>query len=229
MGYASGQLDDDYGSKIIGAQFADCADANGKIALKNIKPIPGGNLTADDLINNISFQILNNWGGTVEGSDRFWDGSKWIDENNNDKSEETYDAGQGFCVYNVADPDEGSVTLQSSGQVITSDVVVPLDDDFGSVMVANSYPIEIKLSSLLPQTASEADMANNISFQKINNWGGTVDGSDRFWNGSKWVDEHNNDCSNETLAAGEGICVYNSVDPDDGLIALRFVAPTSTL
>ena len=224
VGYAGSQLDNDYGSIIIGAQFGDVADVNGKISLANVAPIAEGELTADDLIGNITFQLLNNFGGTVEGSDRIWNGTKWTDESGVDMSSDSYDAGQGLCVYNAADPDVGKVLFRTSGQVNEFDVIVKLDDDFGSVLIANPYPSQVKLSSMIPTSDSE-DIAGNVTFQKVNNFGGTIEGSDRIWNGTKWTMEDGSDASDEVLAPGEGICVYNSVDPEDGLVTLRFTAP----
>ena len=225
VGYASGELDNDYGNVIIGAQFKDVADANGKISLSSIVPEPKGNLSASDLAYNVNFQLLNNWGGTVEGSVRIWDGSKWTTEADQDASAEKYDAAVGFCVANQADPDEGAVFLRSSGEVSKEDVVVALDDDFGNILAANPYPVAIKLSSLLPQS-TYTDLGYNVNFQKLNNWGGTVDGSVRIWDGTKWTTEDNQDASNDLILPGEGICIANQVDPDDGAVTLRFTAPT---
>ena len=231
VGYAGSKLDEDFGTRPTVALFVDCGSSTAQIKLGNIKPVPGqGSLTADDIKDNVSFQMIDGGGYTIDGTTRYWNGSIWTDESFADKSEETYPAGTGFNVANGCLPlvyDGGDVIFQSSGEVNQKNVLVQLDTDFGTKLTGNPFPVAIKLKDIIP--VSTEDTAGNISYQKLDGGGYTIDGSTRYWNGSIWTDESFADMSEEELQPGEGICVANMVLPAayDGADAfLRFVAPS---
>ena len=235
VGYMGNALDNDFGAKAMVIPFANVGQADKSFKLADIKPVVAGdNVSESDLINAISFQRLDNSGYTIDGSDRFWDGTKWTTFNGEDKSNETYAPGAGLWVYNASyNPSTfecGAVNLQSSGKVIEENVIVDLDNDFGAVFIGNPFPVAIKISSIIPYVTEGSVAANTISFQKLDNSGYTVTDSDRFWDGSKWTTFAGADMSNDTLAAGESVWIYNTNYDSTTFECIpgkvRFVAPT---
>ena len=55
------------------------------------------------------------------------------------------------------------------------------------------------------------DLGYNIEIQKLNNWGGTVEGIDYTWDGTKWTDTDTGAAIPDSvvIAPGEGLWVYN--------------------
>ena len=226
-------LDDNYGAKATVIPFANIGQTDRSFKLANIKPINGSNITPEAMINAVYFQLLDNGGYTIADSDRFWDGSKWTTVSGSDMSDETYAPGAGLWMYNVSyNPttwDCGIVSLQSSGEVITENVIANLDDNYGAVFIGNPFPAALKLSDIIPLVSEGTIPANTIYFQKLDNGGYTVNDSDRFWDGSKWTTVSGSDMSDETLAPGEGVWMYNvNYDPTTWECVpatVRFVAP----
>ena len=219
VGYSSSQLDDDYGAVLTSPQFIAPNSNDATITLGAIKPI---GLEGSDLSYNIEIQKLNNWGGTVEGFDYIWDGKKWIDsETNADASDAVVNSGEGLWIYSMMGE---SVSFQSVGEVGNADIVFPLDDDYGAAAVANGFPVAVKLNDIVLEAAVGVDLGYNIEIQKLNNWGGTVEGFDYIWDGTKWIDSETNAAVPDTVVIdpGEGLWVYNMTGE---AVSFRIPAP----
>ena len=220
-----------FGTRPTVVQFVDCGSETAELKLADIKPVPGqGNLAAKDLVNNVTFQMIDGAGYTIDGSTRIWNGTIWTSSTSVDMSDEAYPAGTALNVANGCLPSTyggGDVIFQSAGQVNEKNVLVQLDTMFGTKLTGNPFPVAIKLKDIIP--VSTLPTMNNITFQKLDGGGYTVEGSTRIWNGTIWTTSGNVDKSEEELQPGEGICVANQILPkayggDDAF--LRFVAPT---
>ena len=219
VGYASSQLDDDYGAVLTSPQFIAPAANTAVIALRSVKPI---GLVGSDLSFAIEIQKLNNWGGTVEGVGYTWNGTKWVDTDTNaDASDAEISAGEGLWVFSMMGE---AVSFQSSGEVGANDISFPLDDDYGAVAVANGFPVDVKLNDIVLDAAVGVDLGYNIEIQKLNNWGGTVEGVGYTWDGTKWVDTDTNTAIGDdvVIAPGEGLWVFNMTGE---AVSFRIPAP----
>ena len=206
VGYSSSPLDEEYGAVLTSPQFIAPGSSNATILLGAVKPV--GNAESD-LGYNIEIQKLNNWGGTVDGVDYTWDGTKWVDTDTNaDASNVQLTAGEGLWVYSMMGE---AVAFQSSGEVGEADICFPLDDDYGAAAVANGFPVAVKLNDIVLEAAQGVDLGYNIEIQKLNNWGGTVEGIDYTWDGTKWTDTDTGAAIPDSvvIAPGEGLWVYN--------------------
>ena len=220
VGYAGNDLDKEYGAVLITPQFISVnSESANTVTLGSMIPVGA---IGSDLSFNIEIQKLNNWGGSVDGVSYSWDGTKWIDTyTNKDASNETVNSGEGLWIYSMmGEP----VTFQSSGQVSETDIIQELDKDYGAVAVANGFPVAVKINDIVLSTAEGVDLGFNIEIQKLNNWGGSVDGVSYSWDGTKWIDTYTNLPLSDDVVVnpGEGLWVYNMTGE---AVNLRVPAP----
>ena len=210
VGYAQNALDNDYGAVMTGAQFVNCT-GTGEIALASLSP-KAENMTADDLAGYIEIQTLDHAGRTVDSY--VWNGEGWEGDD-----ETTFPAGTGLWVFNQVGADT-KVSLQSSGQVTTSDVVIMLDSDYGAIGIANPFPVSVTLAEILPECGNMTaeELAGYVEIQTLDHAGQTVDSY--VWNGEGWE----GDDEEKEIEAGTGLWVFNQVG-NDSAVSLRIPAP----
>ena len=170
-------MDDAGGSVIVTPQFLGF-EAGGVIDLQSIKC----NEEAEDLV---TLMTLDNLGGTVDTY--FWSTYKgnfcWLDGDTMKPAEGVaFEPGQAFWVQS----DDAGLIFQSAGQVNTSDIVVELDDDGGSIIAGNATPVEIDIQDVYCEEEAE----DLVTLMTLDNLGGTVD--TYFWSSYKgnycWLD-----------------------------------------
>jgi len=178
VGYAQSDLDDDGGSVIVTPQFMGIGTTGGVIDLQSIKC----NEEAEDLV---TLMTLDNLGYTVDTY--YWSTDKgefcWLDGDTMKKAVNVeFAPGQAFWVQS---DDVGNV-FQSAGQVNTSDIVVELDDDGGSVIAGNATPVTIDLQDIVCEEEAE----DLVTLMTLDNLGYTID--TYYWSTDKgeycWLD-----------------------------------------
>jgi hypothetical protein len=214
VGYAQSQLDTDYGAVMVGAQFKGVAATDGSISLNAIIPTAAEGI---DPAYCIQLQVLDSAGRTT-AQDYTWDGAQWTDTNTGLALEENvnFAPGQGLWVASMVGD---AVSLQSSGEVPTSDIEFPLDTDFGAVAVANSFPVELSINDILPTAAEGIDPAYCIQLQVLDNAGQTT-AQDYTWDGTQWTDTNTGLALEQDVkfAPGQGLWVASMVGDAVSLI-----------
>ena len=202
---------------MIGSQFCNVGGESGVISLDNLIPVAAEGV---DTSSSVIIQVLDEAGYTTE-DDFTWDGTQWTDTNTGAPVKgKTFDIEKGLWVYNFTGEE---VQLQSSGQVVTSDINAPLSVEYGAVAVVNCFPTPVALSDLLPIPGNaEVDISSSIIIQILDDAGYTTD-ADYTWDGSKWVDTNTGAVvENVTFDAGQGLWVYNFTGE---AVSLRIPAP----
>ena len=232
MGYASNQLDDDYGAAYLTPQFVGVTDASG-LTLNSIKPVT----TTEGYVvggGDVEIQFLDNGGYTIEDESFMWDGAKWIYNGGalagQDASDYKINAGLGVLVGSGFDPDEATVFLQSAGQVGTNDALTTLDDDYGTVIAGNPFPVDRTLGQFSLEAEGGDVSGGDVELQFLDNAGYTIEEKSFVWDGAKWVYNGGalagQDASAFVIPAGQGVLVGSGFDPDDITVTLRVPAPT---
>ena len=206
----------DYGAVMTGAQFCNVSSEDGSISLNNLVPVADSSI---DTAYSIIIQLLDDAGSTTD-ADYTWDGEKWTDTNTGAEVKDvTFGVGQGLWVYNFTGED---VKLQSAGQVITSDIDVPLSLDYGAVAVGNCFPVPVSLNDLVPLADEAVDTSYSVIIQILDDSGSTTD-ADYTWDGEKWTNTNTGaEVTDVSFAAGQGLWVYNFTGE---LVNLRIPAP----
>ena len=198
------------------------------ISLNDITP------KGDGVVDTVEIQTLTSAGFTdksyswIDYAGEGWDETGWIDN----KAEMgdyyelvknvTFPAGAGLWVFGAAE-----LSLQTAGQVNTSDVVVNLRA--GATATGNPYPVAVKLSEILPVGDGAVD---TVEIQTLDAAGYTdksyswIDYAGEGWDEIGWIDnkaemgDYYELVTDVTFPAGTGLWVFGA----DGL-AIRFPAP----
>ena len=190
------------------------------LKLKEITPIT---TTGTSLRRKIQIQLLTSTGKTA---DYFrWEGSSgktWIGGTTTDDIVDTeIPVGQGLWVLNTANC---AVNFQSAGEVGSADIIQPLDNEGGAVMVGNSFPVPVKLKNIIPTTETGTTLRRKIQIQLLTSTGKTSDyyrwegASGKTWIGSSTTD----DIGETEIPAGQAMWVLNTANC---AVTLRIAAP----
>ncbi len=200
------------------------------ISLNDIKPI------GDGAADKVEIQTLDAYGRTdksymwIDYAGEGWDESGWIDNNlglvgdyYELVTDVTFPAGAGLWIFGA-----DQLTIQSAGQVNTSDVTVELRA--GASAIGNPFPIAVALTDILPVGDGAAD---KVEIQTLDAYGRTdksymwIDYAGEGWDESGWIDnnlglvgDYYELVTDVTFPAGAGLWVFGA----EGL-SIRFPAP----
>lgn len=190
VGYANYELAQ--GFVMTSPQFRSISSSGGY----NVKDIVANG--AD--LNSISIQTLDTAGRTDKSfvwNDWMYETACWVDDNL-DVADYTLAEGASVWVQGAS-----GYTIQTAGEVATSDVTVELADGF--VAVGNPFPVSVNIQDLI---ATGADL-NDISIQTLDVAGRTDKSfiwNDWMYDSPCWVDDDMNE-ANYQLAPGEGMWI----------------------
>ena len=198
------------------------------ISLNDIKPL------GDGVADTVEIQTLDAYGYTdksymwIDYAGEDWDQAGWID--NNAELGDYYElvtdvifpAGAGLWVFGA-----DGLSIQSAGQVNTSDVAVELRS--GATAIGNPYPMAVSLADILPVGDGAAD---TVEIQTLDAYGYTaqsymwIDYAGEDWDQAGWIDNNAELgdfyelVTDVTFPAGAGLWIFGA----DGL-SIRFPAP----
>ena len=224
VGYASSALK--AGGTMVTAQFLTVGDE--MISLNDIKPL------GDGVVDTVEIQTLTSAGYTdksyvwIDYAGENWDETGWID--NNAEMGDYYElvkdvkfpVGAGLWIFGAAE-----LSIQSAGQVNTSDVVVNLRP--GATATGNPFPIDLNLADILPLGDGVVD---TVEIQTLTSAGYTdksyvwIDYAEENWDETGWIDnnaemgDYYELVKDVTIPAGSGLWIFGA----DGL-SIRFPAP----
>ncbi len=205
------------------------------MATAQFMPITGSAINLQDLIpvgkssgdmtDKVAIQLIDSLGRMTQTYTWInWAGDDgtteaWVDGGYNIVENVTFAPGQGLWVSAI-----DGVSLQSSGVVGKSDVVVSLQKDFTAT--GNPFPTPVNIQDILPQGKSPADMTDKIAIQLLDDLG-------RMTQTYTWINWAGDDGTTEAwVDGGYGIVEGVSFEPGFGLwvsaidgVSLRFPAP----
>ena len=211
---------------MTGAQFLTVGKDT--ISLNDIKPVGDG---ASD---TVEIQTLDAYGYTaksymwIDYAGEGWDQAGWIDYNAEVGdyyelvTDVTFPAGTGLWIFGA-----DGLSIQSAGQVNTSDVAVELRS--GATAIGNPYPMAVSLADILPVGDGASD---TVEIQTLDAYGYTaksymwIDYAGEGWDQAGWIDynaevgDYYELVTDVTFPAGAGLWVFGS----EGL-SIRFPAP----
>ena len=209
VGYAANNLDDAGGAAAVAPQFTTVGTQSG-IKLKDITPIT---TTGTSLRRKVQIQLLDSAGLTA--TTYRWEGTggkTWIAGSSTaDVGETEISAGQGLWVVNSANV---ATTFQSVGEVGKRDIIQPLDDASGAVMIGNSFPVAVKLKDIVPSTETGTSLRRKIQIQILNSDGLTATAYRWEGTGGKtWIAGSSTADVGETeIPAGQAMWVVSSAN-----------------
>ena len=198
------------------------------ISLNDIKPL------GDGVADTVEIQTLDAYGYTdksymwIDYAGEDWDQAGWIDNNAELGdyyelvTDVTFPAGAGLWVFGA-----DGLSIQSTGQVNTSDVAVELRS--GATAIGNPYPMAVSLADILPVGDGAAD---TVEIQTLDAYGYTaqsymwIDYAGEDWDQAGWIDNNAELgdfyelVTDVTFPAGAGLWIFGA----DGL-SIRFPAP----
>lgn len=209
VGYSQSDLDATGGFVAIAPQFTEVGNASG-LKLKDITPVTD---TGTALRRKIQIQLLTS-DGMVADYYR-WEGTSgktWIAASaTTDMGETVIPAGQGLWVLNTANC---AANFRTAGEVGTSDIIQPLDNAGGFVMVGNSFPSPVKLKDIVPSTETGTSLRRKIQIQLL-----TADGMvSKYYrwegqSGKTWIAASSTEDVGETeIPAGQAMWVLNTAN-----------------
>ena len=172
----------------------------------------------------VVIQTLDQYGYTVDSYAWIdWAGDNsdeegWVDDNFEIVEGVTFAAGQGLWV----EGSSSSQSIQSAGQVGTSDVVVTLRN--GCTGTGNPFPVTVNIQDIIPEGDGVSD---TVVIQTLNQYGYTINSYAWIdWAGDNsdeegWVDDNFELVDGVTFAPGQGLWVEGSSSSQ----YLRFPAP----
>ena len=185
---------------IVTPQFLGIGTEGGAVDLQTIQ-------CNEDAVDLVFLNTLDNLGYTVDTYD--WTVVKgkmcWLDESTGKPAENiTFKPGTAFWVQS----DEPNNVFQSSGQVGTEDVTVDLDDEGGSVMCGNCFPVAVDIQDIV----CNEEAVDLVFLNTLDELGYTVDTYD--WTMVKgkmcWLDESTGKpAENVTFAPGQAFWVQS--------------------
>lgn len=191
-------MDNNGGSIIVTPQFLGIGANDGAIDIQSIKC----NKEAVDLV---YLNTLDNLGTTVDTYDwAMYKGTMcWVDESTGKPAEVTFKPGEAFWVQS----DEPGNIFQSAGQVCTSDVTIDLDDNGGSVMCGNCFPVSVSIQDIL----CNKEAVDLVYLNTLDELGTTVDTYDwTMYKGAMcWVDESTGKPADVTFTPGQAFGVQS--------------------
>ena len=208
VGYAQTGLR--YGNKGAGACFVP---ANGSATINLQDLVVTG--YEGDCYGDVSIQELDSAGRSIDGRKWFWYDAEedgyygWYNEEEECPTDVTLAPGEGLY---VSAPNE-SYSLQSAGQVPTSDIAVQLR--YGNKHCVNPTPVAININSTTDGvwvSGYEGDCYGDVSMQKLDNAGRSIDGEKWFWYDAEgdgyygWYNE-NEETPEVNIAPGESVYV----------------------
>ena len=190
------------------------------LKLKDITPIT---TTGTALRRKIQIQLLTKTGKTStiyrwEGQN----GKTWIAEKStDDMGEVEIQAGQGLWVANTANC---AANFQSAGEVGASDIIQPLNEEGGFVMVGNSFPVSVKLKDIVVSTETTTSLRRKVQIQLLSKTGKTI--TTYRWEGQSgktWIAEKSTDDMGDIeIPAGQAMWVANTANCE---ATMRVAAP----
>ena len=197
VGYAQSDLDNNGGSVIVTPQFLGIGTTGGAVDLQSIK-------CNEEAAGLVFLNTLDNLGTTIDTYD--WDYYKgtlcWIDESTMKPADGVeFAPGDAFWVTS----DEPDNVFQSAGQVGTEDVEVELDDEGGSKMCGNCFPVSVAIQDIL----CNEEAAGLVFLNTLDELGTTVDTYDwDYYKGTLcWIDESTMKPANVTFDPGQAFWV----------------------
>lgn len=210
VGYAETALQKN--GSMVCPQFLNIG-TNTAVPLQSIIP------TGEDTSDNVQIQALDAYGYTVASYDwNDWANSSacWVDADYAPVEGVSFAPGQAVWVMGSS----SNQSLQSSGQVGASDVVVNLQKN--GTLLGNPFPVAINLQDIIAQGE---DASDNVQIQILDSYGYTVysyDWNDWANNSACWVDADYAPINGVEISAGQGLWVMGSSTSQ----SIRFPAPT---
>lgn len=184
---------------IVTPQFLGIGTTEGAVDIQTIQ-------CGEDAAGLVFLSTLDGLGYTVDTYD--WDYYKgklcWIDESTMKPAEGVLFApGDAFWVQS----DEAGNVFQSSGQVGTEDVDVELDEDGGSKLCGNCFPVSVGIQDILCNN----EAAGLVFMSTLDELGYTVDTYDwDYYKGTLcWIDESTMKPADVTFAPGQAFWVQS--------------------
>ena len=194
---------------IVTPQFLGIGTEGGAVDLQTIKC----NEEAEDLV---TLMTLDNIGNTIDTY--YWTTYKgdfcWLDDATmKPATDVSFVPGAAFWVQS----DDAGLIFQSAGQVNTSDIVVELDDEGGSVIAGNATPVEIDIQDIYCEEEAE----DLVTLMTLDNLGNTID--TYYWTTYKgsycWLDDSTmKPAENVNFAPGQAFWVQS----DDAGFTITF-------
>ena len=178
MGYAGNNLVN--GFKAIAPSFVNIAEKDGVKGFYLTQVVPSGAEKYTSTENKLELQTLNANGGMAEGyvyhkgdtarAYKNYDGWYYGTTAIKPENDVFFPVGTGFWVSGTA-----SMTITTSGEVVQDSLQCDLVDGFR--LVANPFPIAIKLTQIVPSGADKhTSTENKLELQTLNANGGMAEG-----------------------------------------------------
>ena len=199
VGYAQSDLDNNGGSVIVTPQFLGIGTTGGAVDLQSIK-------CNEEAVDLVFLNTLDGLGTIIDTYDwTMYKGTMcWVDESTMKPAENVaFAPGAAFWVQS----DEPDNVFQSAGQVGTEDVTVELDDEGGSVMCGNCFPVTVDIQDIV----CNEEAVDLVFLNTLDELGTIIDTYDwTMYKGTMcWVDESTMKPADVTFEPGQAFWVQS--------------------